>query len=164
MKEILTQYAEYNIWANTLIIDAMMNLPEDAVDKKIDSSFDTIRTTVYHCWSAEDIWLQRLLLAENPVWAESTYQGTFKDACFRWQQASGALFSYITGSSDEELKNNISFKDRKGQGYYMPPYQILHHVFNHSTYHRGQLVTMLRQTGETKIPGTDFITFARLTA
>jgi uncharacterized damage-inducible protein DinB len=35
-------------------------------------------------------------------------------------------------------------------------------VFNHATYHRGQLVTMLRQIGAEKIPATDFAAFVRL--
>ncbi|MBL0200663.1 MAG: hypothetical protein IPP81_11100 [Chitinophagaceae bacterium] len=39
----------------------------------------------------------------------------------------------------------------------MPVYQMLHHVFNHASYHRGQLVTMLNQLGADKIPGTDFL-------
>jgi uncharacterized damage-inducible protein DinB len=37
------------------------------------------------------------------------------------------------------------------------------HVFNHGTYHRGQLVTMLRQVGVTEIPQTDYIAFVRTT-
>jgi len=44
----------------------------------------------------------------------------------------------------------------------MPVYQMLQHVFNHATYHRGQLVTMLRQLGQDKIPDTDFYTYCRL--
>jgi uncharacterized damage-inducible protein DinB len=40
-------------------------------------------------------------------------------------------------------------------------YHVLHHIFNHSTYHRGQLVTMLRQLGSKDIPATDFIAFVK---
>ena len=35
------------------------------------------------------------------------------------------------------------------------------HVFNHSTYHNGQIVTMLRQLKIEKIPATDFIAWTR---
>ncbi|MCW3088046.1 MAG: hypothetical protein JWQ78_1432, partial [Sediminibacterium sp.] len=40
--------------------------------------------------------------------------------------------------------------------------EILLHLFNHGTYHRGQLVTLLRQVGVEEIPRTDYIEFSRL--
>jgi uncharacterized damage-inducible protein DinB len=36
------------------------------------------------------------------------------------------------------------------------------HIFNHNTYHNGQLVTMLRALGVVTIPATDFIVWTRL--
>jgi uncharacterized damage-inducible protein DinB len=40
-------------------------------------------------------------------------------------------------------------------------YQVVMQVMNHGTYHRGQIVNMLRQVGQQKIPGTDFILWCR---
>ena len=55
MKELLLQYAAYNIWANKLMIDAMLKLDKGIVDKELTSSFSSLRVTVYHTWSAEYI-------------------------------------------------------------------------------------------------------------
>jgi uncharacterized damage-inducible protein DinB len=162
MKELLLQYAQYNVWTNKLIIDAMLQLPQGAVDREVNSSFPSLRKTVEHTWSAESIWLQRLHLAEHPIWYASDFTGTFEEACRQWEQASAELVQLISESSSETLLATISYHFRNGNAATSSVHHVLHHVFNHSTYHRGQLVTMLRQVGATVIPGTDFIAFSRL--
>ncbi len=162
MKELLLQYAQYNVWANKLILDTIGKLEDGAVDKEITSSFPSIRETVYHVWSAEYIWLQRLQLAEHPVWIQGEFNGAFEQACGDWQKVSATFVEFVEKQYDERaFEHVLQFYDRQKASHKMPVYQVLHHVFNHSTYHRGQLVTMLRQAGATDIPGTDFIRFAR---
>ena len=165
MKELLLQYAEYNAWANKPIIDTLSQLSEEDVDKEITSSFPSLRATAMHTLGAEFIWLQRLQLAEHPVWLPGSFQGTFTEACNKWQSVSSDFVHFVSDQGDDKaLMHQCEFKDRKGAPYKMPVYHILQHVFNHSTYHRGQLVTMLRQVGVTTIPATDFIGYARLKA
>jgi uncharacterized damage-inducible protein DinB len=60
------------------------------------------------------------------------------------------------------LNNKIKFKRLNGEEYELPFYQIFAHVLNHSTFHRGQFVTLLRQVGFTKISGTDLLDFYKL--
>ena len=161
MKEILVQYAEYNAWANKKIIEVLLKL-EEAVDKEIISSFPSVRATVYHTWSAEFIWMQRLQLTENPVWMAADFKGTFEEACKEWLLVSDTLVQFTSRQYDDKAFAHIlQFYDRAKASHIMPVYQVLHHVFNHSTYHRGQLVTMLRQLGLKEIPGTDFVVFVR---
>jgi uncharacterized damage-inducible protein DinB len=50
-----------------------------------------------------------------------------------------------------------------GQAFEEPYDLLLTHIFNHSTFHNGQLVTILRALGVEKIPSTDFIFWVRLT-
>jgi uncharacterized damage-inducible protein DinB len=162
MKELLTLYAEYNIWSNKLIIDAVLKLNAGEADKEIISSFPSIKLTVYHLWSAEYIWLQRLQLAEHPVWIAAGFNGTLEEACKEWQNVSVALEQFTKRQYDDNaMRHVLQYYDMKKTSHKTPVFQVLHHVFNHATYHHGQLVTMLRQTGQTKIPQTDFITFVR---
>ncbi len=163
MKELLLQYAQYNVWANKLILDAIMKLEAGAVDTEIVSSFPSIKTTVVHVWSAEYSWLQRLQLAEHPVWIQGEFAGTFEEANDAWQKTSAELAQFVEKQYDDRsFEHILQFYDRQKASHKMPVYQVLQHVFNHSTQHRGQLITMLRQLGVTKIPGTDFIGFARM--
>jgi len=163
MKEILLQYAQYNVWANKLITEALLKLEDGAVEKEIISSFPSVSTTVCHIWSAEFIWLQRLQLVEHPVWVQNEFTGTFEEAVANWHQVSLSLKQFIEKQYDDRaLEHTLQFYDRQKVSHKMPVYQVLLHVFNHSTQHRGQLITMLRQLGVTKIPQTDFVAFARL--
>jgi uncharacterized damage-inducible protein DinB len=162
MKELLAQYAEYNIWANNRIIDVLLKLEHGSLDQEIPSSFSSLRATVYHTWGAENIWLQRLQLVEYPAWVATDFAGTFAEACADWQRVSGAIKQFVDKQYDDKaLTHVLQYYDLKKNSHKTPVFQVLQHVFNHSTYHRGQLVTMLRQAGQADIPSTDFIAFAR---
>jgi uncharacterized damage-inducible protein DinB len=64
--------------------------------------------------------------------------------------------------TEPELSKVIHYATFAGMSTKSTLLDILHHLMNHGTYHRGQLTTFLRQLGFTKIPSTDFITFTRL--
>ena len=63
--------------------------------------------------------------------------------------------------TEEELKREFDYKNIKGQPFRSAIWQVVQHLFNHGTYHRGQLVTMMRELGATEIPQTDFIQYMR---
>ncbi len=160
MKELLLKYAQYNAWANNLLVGAILNLENGQIDEEIISSFPSIRKTVCHMWSAENIWWQRLTLAEHPEWVEAGFEGTFAEACTNWLTCSTILVAFVEKQYDDRaLAHVFQFYDRKKVSHKQPVYLVLHHVFNHSTSHRGQLITMLRQLGVNKIPQTDFIAY-----
>lgn len=162
MKEILLQYADYNIWANKLIIDTILKLKEGVAEQEVASSFPSLKATVLHIWSAESVWLQRLLLTEHPVWVQGAFTGTIQEACDSWQKVSADIKQFVTRQFDDNaLAHVVMYSDLKGNQHKTPVYQVLHHVFNHATYHRGQLVTILRSVGVTDLPSTDFIRFVR---
>jgi uncharacterized damage-inducible protein DinB len=163
MKETLLQFARYNVWANKRIIEAMLKLDEELFDKEVVSSFSSIRKTVLHVWGAESIWLQRLELKEQPVWIADSFDGSFTEACNEWQKASEALLQFVEKQFDDRAFEHVfQYYNLKKQSFKNPVYATLLHVCNHGTYHRGQLITMIRQLGATKIPETDFIVFVRL--
>ena len=162
MKKLLQQYATYNIWANDLMIAAMMQMPIGMAEMEMHSSFKTIKTTVIHMWSAEDTWLQRLRHVTDPVWAAAQFSGSFEEVCINWRMSSAAMADYIEELDEAAIAGDVHYKDLKGNSYTTPVAEIIQHVFNHATYHRGQLVTMMRTAGVTTIPGTDFIKFVRL--
>jgi uncharacterized damage-inducible protein DinB len=158
MKEALLQFARYNIWANKLMIDALLKLNATQLDMEITSSFNTIRKTVLHSYAAEYIWLQRLQLAENPVWAGNDTDMAIADVCADWLKVSEALAAFVEKQFDDRaLEHVVQYYNMQKQLFKTPVYQVLQHTFNHATYHRGQLITMLRQAGVTKIPSTDYI-------
>jgi uncharacterized damage-inducible protein DinB len=70
--------------------------------------------------------------------------------------------NFIEQQDDSFFTSSISYKDLAGNAHTNKNSEIIFHVMNHSSFHRGQLVTMLRNTGfEGKMPRTDMIVYFR---
>lgn len=160
MKQIFEQYASYNVWANQKMIDVVLTLTEDTLQKPVTSSFSSLQLTLLHLWNTESIWWQRMKLVENtqaPGNTDSLIQeiaaGLLAHS-IQWQ-------GWVQKSTPAALEHEFIYRNSKKQQFKQPVYQVLLHLFNHGTYHRGQLVTTLRQLDVTTIPPTDFIGFSR---
>ena len=161
MKELLQQYAAYNIWANKILFERISKLNEEQLHTEIASSFPSIYKTVVHMWQAEDIWWQRLKLVENTSALSETFTGNFEEAVTGLSRQSQQWAAWVDAANENQITHVFAFVRNKEQ-LKMKVNDMLLHLFNHATFHRGQLVTLLRQLGETdKIPSTDFSTFSR---
>lgn len=160
LKEILHQYAAYNIWANQRIADLIVAQPSQVVQQVVVSSFASVVETFYHLWYAESIWWQRIKLAENvqPPQADRAkvtelVEGLLKQSKL-WEE-------WVQKSTEAAFLHEFVYRNSKKEQFKQPVYQVLMHLFNHQTYHRGQIITLLRQLGVDKLPLTDFIEFTR---
>jgi len=161
MKEILQQYAAYNIWANQKITEVILALPEDKQFTEIPSSFDSLYRTLLHMWDAESAWWQRMKLQERLVIPSENFKGTMKELVNNLAQQSIQWLDWISGASDIALDHVFQYQNSRKEQFKQPIYQMVLHVINHGTYHRGQLINMLRQLGVEKLPQTDFIVWSR---
>lgn len=161
MKELLKQYAAYNIWANQRIVDVILALPEEKQLAEVPSSFNSLYKTVLHMWDAESIWWQRMKMQERITVPSENNNGTMQDAVSGLMQQSKQWEEWISSASDLSLDHVFQYYNKKKEHFKMPVYQMLHHVFNHGTYHRGQLINILRQLGVDKVPQTDFSLWTR---
>ena len=161
MKEVLQQYAAYNVWANQKIFDCLKNLSDGQLNKEIASSFSSVYKTVQHMWVAEEAWWKRLKLVEQIELESMTFEGNFADMVKKLTLQSAQWCDWVNGASETQLTHVFAYQNTKREQFKQPVFEMLINVFNHGTYHRGQLVTMLRQLGVEKIPSTDFIEFSR---
>ena len=161
MKELLEEYASYNLLANQKITQAILAMDEALVQQIVPSSFPNIYATILHIWDAESIWWQRIKLHEHIVVPSATFNPTIKEAVNGWLNQSALWKEYVSDASELKLRHVFEYKSTHKESVKQPLYRAIHHVFNHSTYHRGQLVTMMRILGEKKIPPTDFINLIR---
>ncbi|RPI16201.1 MAG: hypothetical protein EHM58_12445 [Ignavibacteriae bacterium] len=162
MKELLLNYVNYNLWANTRICNVLEKLDESLLDKELVSSFPTIRETIYHVWGAEFIWYKRLQGESLVVWPFEDFKGKFADAQIEFLKQSELFIKYIFDMPDESLTSKIDYSSMDGTKYNNKICNIIQHVMNHSTFHRGQVITMLRNIGVTELPSTDFIIYTRI--
>ena len=156
-KQYFKELAEYNLWANTTVCNWIEQITDEQWNHEMVSSFTSIRQTVLHIISAEKAWVERFEGNDNIVWLQSEYNGTKEEHLALWKTTSSNLKTFIDGFEEEKLLSNLNFKRLNGASYSMPFYQLFAHVVNHGTYHRGQLVTMLRQVGFEQITSTDLL-------
>ena len=76
MKELLKQYAAYNIWASQRIFGIILSLPEEKQITEVPSSFNSLYKTVLHMLDAENIWWQRMKLSERIIVPSENFSGT----------------------------------------------------------------------------------------
>lgn len=161
MKKMLVQYAAYNLWANNRIIEVINNLTDEQIDREIISSFSSIKKTMLHLWDVENIWWQRMKLVEVQVWQSDHYIGSLLELTNNLIAQSKQWKEWIDLATEAALEHEFIYKNSKKDQYKQPVYEMLLHLFNHQSYHRGQLITMLRQVDEKNIPNTDLISFLR---
>jgi uncharacterized damage-inducible protein DinB len=161
MKELLVQFAGYNLWSNQLLFNTIESLAEEKQHQEINSSFPSLYKTVLHMLDAESIWWQRLKLQEGITRPSEHFSGDMKELTRQLLQQNRTWQEWVAGASEPQLLHQFKYQTTKRESFKQPVFQMLLHLFNHGTYHRGQIVTMLRQLGVDKIPSTDFIVWSR---
>jgi uncharacterized damage-inducible protein DinB len=151
---------EYNSWANHRTLDSCAPLTPEQFTRDMGSSFRSVRDTLAHIYGAEWTWLERWhgrIPTALPSAADFPDFGTL---CARWSELERNLHAFIHSLTPAELRRIIKYKNTRGTPFEGPLEPMLNHVLHHSTYHRGQVVTLLRQLGAKPVD-TGLIAFYR---
>jgi len=155
--DILELY-RYNEWANERLFAAAGALSSEALARDLGGSFRSIRDVLAHIASVEWMWLERwrgVSPSDIPEWAVLGDLPVLLHHLADVQSRRAAFFDEL---SDSALLLQVTFRYISGTAGCHPLHDLLIHVVNHSTYHRGQVASMLRQVGAVP-PPTDFIVF-----
>jgi len=151
----------FNDWARGRMLDAVRPLTAEQFTSPLGNSFSSVRDTVVHIYSAEWVWHTRCQghSPTSPLVAEdfpdlATIEAAWLDLAAKWRVFLEAL------GEDQHLQE-IDYRLMNGQASRSAIWQIVQHVVNHSTYHRGQVMTLLRQMGAGAVVSTDLIAFHR---
>jgi len=149
---------EYNRWANERIFEAVSRITPEEYKRDMQSSHRSVRDTFVHVVSAERIYLQRVSgTSPKALWSPLDF-ATVSKLREQWVELIREQMAFIANLTEEQLKKPITYINLAGEPFTYPLWQILQHVVNHSSYHRGQITTMLRQLGA-KPEATDFLLF-----
>jgi uncharacterized damage-inducible protein DinB len=145
------KHLAYSEWASRRMLDAVMALPAEQRERDLGSSHKGLLDTLAHIVFADRIWFHRALGTPTPE-AEAVE--------VEWPRLWRQWADLAAGWTDAELAQVIEYKDLRGAPRDSRLGEIVMHVVNHATAHRGQVAAMLRQMGVDP-PQTDLIVYYR---
>ena len=161
MTHNLIHHLSYNLWANERIGHLLMAQDDAVLNAEQKSSFPSLTKTVLHLWDAEIIWLTRLKGGYLSDWPSKSFTGGKTDMLHGLIATSTELLQFVKEKDESFLQGKLVYKNMKGEAYENTPEEILFHLVNHGTYHRGQIITLLRGAGATQMVSTDLIAWFR---
>lgn len=147
---------EYNIWANRLMGKQIESLSPELFDKPLAGSFGSIKATITHVMESDWLWMNRfkgIPLAKVPAWQLDNAADIYRE----WKIVQEDMLSVARTLAVDKNKM-IAFVTRKGMHYELPFEDLIIHIANHGTYHRGQLTDMIRVVGGQPV-STDYFIF-----
>ena len=157
--DTLRQQLDYSAWASQRLLDEANKLPAAELTRDFQTADKSVLETLTHVFAADRIWLSRV---------QGTTRASFIDPHDRdlevlnkeWPALQQTWKQYTASLSDQDVLKVISYKDTKGNAYQQPLWQILLHLVNHGTHHRGQVSGFLRSMGHTP-PVLDLMAYYR---
>ena len=159
MKAQILKYLAYNVWANQVLIDYLSTKPEQQLEQEIISSFPSIRKTMLHIWDAEVMWQMRLAGTPVAEFPSKSFVGNMSAVFDNIKKTSSDFVVFAEAKNEDYLAQAHTYMTISYGETTQNSYDMMHHCINHSTYHRGQVITMLRQLGYTDLPHLEFMLY-----
>lgn len=142
----------YMLWADREMLKAVREVRTEDLTRDAGVSFGSLLGTMSHMAGSQKIWLSRFLgqsLDQAPAAAPDLLSWiTF------WEETASGINAFLAALTDEQLAAPLTWTNLKGETATLPLWQLVTHVVNHASYHRGQVTSLLRQMGYAP-PATD---------
>ncbi len=154
----LLEQLYYDRWANACLIDATADLDAYSFSKNLVSSFSSVHQTLVHILWAEELWLERwqgrsFVPSLDPIDLPSA-----QIIRRRLEDVHTKQVQFLLGLSADVADQPRAYVNFRGERWEYTLRQMVQHLTTHSAFHRGQLVTLLRQL-ERVPPSTDYLVF-----
>ena len=140
-------HLRYTAWASRSLVEAALQLSPDELRRDFQTADRSVLGTLVHIFAADRIWLARIKgeIPERFLDVESDMKVSVieKD----WPALHEDWLAWSSPLSDFDLEAQIAYNDLKGNPHQTPLWQIVLHVVNHGTHHRGMVSAMLRMMG-----------------
>ncbi len=159
LEEVKLLFA-YNSWATNRVFEALEQMPAEKYRQEIKSSHGSIHGTLTHLVAGEKIWLSRLIGKPETTLLQPQEVGSLAALRNLWENVSRQMARFLSTLSVKKLNESFTIVTTEGKQFTHTYQQVLQHLVNHSTYHRGQITTLMRQL-DAKPASTDLIVFYR---
>jgi uncharacterized damage-inducible protein DinB len=162
MKAHFTMMADYNAWANGRLFRMASQLPDEQYRRDVGAYFKSLQGTLNHIMVADLIWMHRLTGAgDHPLKLDAI---VFDDLPSLWdarQKEDQRIVRFVEGLSAAQLEEMYAYRMLNGTHREQPRREILAHLFNHQTHHRGQAHAILTVLGVIEPDGLDLLLMQR---
>jgi uncharacterized damage-inducible protein DinB len=159
LADLLRSHVAYTAWASTRLVQAASELSEAELTHDFQTSDRSILGTLAHIFAADRTWLGRIESAPPHEFirdSDRRMDVLLKD----WPALLDRWKHWAAGVTDDSASATFTYADLRGRLWSQPLYEVVLHVVNHGTHHRGQVSGFLRSLGHTP-PRVDYAVFCR---
>jgi uncharacterized damage-inducible protein DinB len=140
--DYILQVYDYTYWANKRYLAVAEGLTEEQLHRKQGHSWGSVYAVLVHMLSSEWVWLQRWNGTSPKSHLNQNDFPTLASLKERWRQIENDMRNFIQAQTEESLQARLTYSNFSGETFSVPLYQMLMHVANHETHHRGELAAM----------------------
>jgi uncharacterized damage-inducible protein DinB len=158
--EVLQSHIAYTAWASRMLVEAAGSLSRDELTRDFGTADKSVLGTLVHIFAADRLWLARLtgesphIFVTDADYDLAVLQSDWPALHRRWKAWAGELTGEAAGA-------HVSYTDLSGNPWRQPLGQLVLHVVNHGTHHRGQVSGFLRSMGQVP-PKLDLVNYYRM--
>ena len=156
--EAIREHLSYSAWATVRLLDAAAKLSPEELTRDFGTADRNVLGTLAHTFGADRVWLARVRGQQQHGLSEADRE--WPTIQREWSAVSEGWREWARGMTDDSLLTVLDYTDLKGNPWRQSLWQIVLHVVNHGTHHRGQVSGFLRSMGHTP-PPLDLIAYYR---
>ena len=162
MKSHFAMMADYNAWANGRLYRMACQLSDEQYRRDVGAYFKSLHGTLNHIMAADRIWMHRLTgTGEYPKNLSAIIFDDLPSLTAARQLEDRRIVSLVESWSDAQLEELWAYRTLNGTPQKQRRREILAHLFNHQTHHRGQAHAILTVLGVSEPEGLDLLLMQR---
>lgn len=147
-RDLIGAFYDYNEWANDRLLSVCEKLTPEQFSQSQGVSWDSIETNLAHIVAAQVNWLSRWRTGANSrATTELQAISGLDEVRHAFEESHADLREFTAGLTDEQLAATLAFKDSRGNAFERVLWQLMLHMANHGTYHRGEIAMALTGLG-----------------
>jgi uncharacterized damage-inducible protein DinB len=162
LRDHFRQLAAYNRWANARLYEAALALDQEAYRRPVGVFFSSLHGTLNHLLLTDGIWLRRLTSeGDHPDRLDAILFDDRLELALARAAEDQRIERVVEGFEPEAYAKPVSYRTTRGVAYEQPLQEILAHLFNHQTHHRGQAHACLSILTKAEPPPLDLLALQR---